>query len=451
MYRVVCVCVLFTTFLCCGGNKVDSDPKPPVVVTPPDPIKYTSPQPVVTTTNKIKSSQSKDLVENTRGSSAVNNHGDTYTPLTSAKDGTIYTSWIDDNRAFVLEQIKPDGTKKRFVLKENVQQDPYHVRPAVAVDKKGFIHATADMHNQAWVYYRSKVAGSIVDGFETITPPGQLVTYPQFFKDRNDELYLTFRNKVKLPPNQWKDGSNGGGIAKYNSESGAFEMLGGVDHGLEKTVFWSSTGGTTGNNYQKPSVRLYFDHKNRMHVVCNFINEPTNGTSEVNTHIMYAYSDDGGKTFRKLDGATISKLPMDVNTASLVHYREENDIVAGAFIGADSDQNPIIGWIQSGPGRPQFARRYSGGTWIDVLPEAGAPGELYCRGNGEICILRPFQGVYISKDNGQTYNRFTFKTPPVSPQFATFDKEYYENTGNVRIQYQVNNSPQIITSTMIVN
>jgi hypothetical protein len=395
----------------------------------------------------VKSTSNKTLIINHTGDCSLVNEGDTYTSITTGNDGSIYSAWIDKDLGMRVLQIKSDGSKSEVVVRKNIQEDNYHVKPAIAVDKDGRIHVAGDMHNDAWVWYRSNIANDIKSGFLQLIPPGNGITYPQFFKDKNNELYVTFRHKVKDAPNQWTQGSNGGGIIKYQTD-GTFVLLGGENHGLQKTLVWSETDGAgTARNYQKPSLRLFFDVNNRMHLVCNLINEDAPETSNINTHVLYAYSDDGGKTWKKLGGVNITKLPMTVTTMSTLVYRSQNDIVAGSHIGADLNGNPIVGWID---GTGNHLRRFNGKEWTNILPEGGSPSEFYMSRNGEICVMRPYQGVYISNDNGANYAKYNFSPniANVAPNNQIFDREFYIQTGSIRFQYMNGLKTSCVTATL---
>lgn len=386
------------------------------------------------TTPTITSTTNKNITTNHSAACSSNNEGDTYTSITTSADGTIYSVWVDENSALKIIQIKTDGTKTEKILRTNVQADNYHVRPSVAIDKTGKIHVAGDMHNDAWVYYISIYANDVSAGFNAQNPPCHGVTYPQFFKDINDELYITFRHKIKETANYWTAGSNGASILRYYTDDGSFTLLGGTNYSFQKTLIWSNTGaGGTAKNYQKPSIRLFFDKNNRMHLICNLVNEETTGTSEVNTHLLYAYSDNGGNSWFQITGYPIASLPMTVENLTSVTYRSQKDIRAGCFLGIDTGDKPIFGWVYGGTNQNVF--RYNGTNLQNIKPETSAPADVYTRRNGEICIIRPFQGVYISTNNGLSYSKFIFNPALSSPSNISFDREFYINTGNIRFQY----------------
>lgn len=147
----------------------------------------------------------------------IANAGGQYTSVTTAPNGDIYSAWMDESRNLKVSKITiSTNVNTVVVLRSNMQQNKYHVRPSIVLDKLGYVHVAADMHNQNWVYYRSLNPYDITpSNFEMVTPPGYLITYPNFFKDKNDELYITFRHKVKPAPNQFSETLN---IPKKNKK-----------------------------------------------------------------------------------------------------------------------------------------------------------------------------------------------------------------------------------------
>jgi hypothetical protein len=386
----------------------------------------------------------------------VANAGGQYTSVTTAPNGDIYSAWMDESRNLKVSKITiSTNVNTVVVLRSNMQENKYHVRPSIVLDKLGYVHVAADMHNQNWVYYRSLNPYDITpSNFEMVTPPGYLITYPNFFKDKNDELYITFRHKVKPAPNQFSVGSSGGGIIRYNADTKVFTMLGGTDHGFDKTVVWVNMGGagtfnvgtgiTTPSHYQQPNIRLFFDNNNRMHMVCNLINQPTTGASDANTHVLYAYSDDGGNSFKRLGGNPITSLPMGPNTGpslmTVVTSRTQADITADCYIGAFDTNKPVVSWRSAGEGsRIAF---WNGSTWQLIAPGGSSAGRmLYSRRNGETLFFAPaFNYLHRTFNGGTSFQQYTFNPKyQNSKSFFTesevLDADYYIKTGNVRYQF----------------
>jgi hypothetical protein len=382
----------------------------------------------------------------------VSNAGGQYTSISTAPNGDIYTAWMDEKRNLRLSKYEiAKNINNEVIIKTNMQINKYHVRPSIALDKLGYIHIAADMHNQNWVYYRSLKPYDITpSNFELIMPPGNLITYPNFFKDKNEDLFITFRHKVKSAPNHFTVGSSGGGIIRYNAVTKVFTMLGDTKHGFDRTVVWvnmggagtfnSSTNTTSPGHYQQPNIRLFFDSNNRMHLICNLINQATTGASEANTHVLYAYSDDGGDSFKRIDGSNISSLPMGPTSMTVVTSRNQADISADCYIGAFDTNKPVVSWRSTGEGsRIVF---WNGINWQLIAPGGSYAGrKLYSRRNGETMFFVPeFNYLHRSFNGGISFQQYNFNPKYINgasqpTESEIVDADYYIKTGNIRYQY----------------
>lgn len=96
------------------------------------------------------------------------------------------------------------------------------------------------------------------------------------------------------------------------------------------------------------------------------------------TDVVYACSDDGGKTFHRVDGSTIAHLPMRVETgpdqASIVDHGNDFGLAANVFF--DADGVPAVSYRS-----PDFVKaiyRYwdsRAGRWSDPV-ESPAGGQI---------------------------------------------------------------------------
>jgi hypothetical protein len=404
-------------------------------------------------------SQSTTTITNYSTLQSVYNYGGQYTSITTAPNGDIYACWVDSvSRSFKALKIS-GANRDSVIVRTNIQPNQFHVRPSIAIDKLGYIHIAGDMHTQAWVYYRSLQPNSILSGFEMLTPPGgNGITYVIFFKDKNDELYLTFRNRVR--PNSLV-GSRGGAVVRYDAVTRIFTLLGGTDHGYDKTLVWvnmggagtynSTTGVTTASHYQQPGIQLYFDSTNRMHLACTLINAPTTGTSDVNTHVLYAYSDDGGNTFKKIDGTPISTLPMGPSNMTVVRYRPEQDISAVPRLGAFDRFTPVISFSSAGNGIEIV--KWNGSSWVNLNP-GGFTGiqtaDKFCtRRNGEAFFMTSYNGrVYLTNNQGNSFTSVTVSNYPRLTDI-NIDQSYYQKFGSVRFVSSVDISRYVMNISTI--
>jgi hypothetical protein len=377
------------------------------------------------------------------------NDGIQYTSITTAPNGDIYQAWMDPSNNLKAMRIKVDGGKDSVILRTGMQQDRYHVRPSIAIDKLGYIHIAADMHNDAWVYYRTNSINDILGGFTSITPPGRDITYPNFFKDNNDDLYIAHRHKVKNAPNNFLKGSAAGGILKYDATSQTFTALGaaisGAGFNTDKTVVWVDFGGGSGCStssqnscsYQQPNIRLHFDNTNRMHIVCNLITEINTNTEDGNTHVLYAYSDDGGNTFNKVDGTPIS-FPLNHTNMSVVAYQPSTSptadlIVADSRIGAFAPNRPVILWYTN---VAKTLTMWNGAAWQTFIPASGFNTfSLVSNRNNETLFFNQFSTNFYTSSNGSSFTRYNLSPTISSPKQVVLDEEYYIKQKNLRFQY----------------
>ena len=399
----------------------------------------------------ITSTLNQNITVLDEGNAHPANAGTQYTSITTAPNGEIYSAWMDEKKSLRLLQVKLNGEKVQKVLRYEMQEDKYHVKPSIAVDKNGFIHIAADMHNQGWVYMRS-INPNDIQAFEEINLPGKSISYPQFFKDKNNDLYITFRHKVKDKPNEYTKGSSGGGLIRYNLNTKSFVMLGGESHGFLRTLVWTNMGGKDGH-YQQPGIRLFFDNSNRMHLVATLINNPTDKASDGNTHVLYAYSDDKGDSFYDINGKKINSLPMTPASMTTVAYRPESDISANAFVGAFSENRPVIGWFQ-GVSRDVAGRRivrWNGQEWKNISPESGAGNQFVIRRNKQLIIFRPRIGLYFTNDEGRTYKKMQFSSKTNNQYNLIIDEQYFLLTGNIRFQSTDVTETKIFIHESIIN
>ncbi len=370
-------------------------------------------------------------------------------------NGSIYYVYTNPARQMVVGKINPAGVKQLdtvFDLEMGLDEK-YHICPTIGVDKNGYIHICGDMHNDGWKYFRSNRPEDISTWTRRYDLPGLSVTYPTIFYDKNREMYLLFRHR--------QDGTGGGnhraGIAKYNVESSTFTMLGGISYTEKngtvpttKTMAWANGWGGNDCWYIKPSHRVYFDGNNRMHFIACVINvclgtlsstdvySPSllKGGYESNTHILYAYSDDTGRTWRKAGGALISSLPLTVNNASIALDRTaQHDIIGGeSELGAFNTNTPVISYRLFSD-NSNHSIKWNGSNWVEFTTPR----------SGNLFMFRPngyaawYNGTRVDYTNdgvtwGTLNNIFTTLRGVNGVGATGIDREYFKQTGHFRYQ-----------------
>ena len=243
---------------------------------------------------------------------------DWQTPVATYNDAIYYVYVTRQLKTLIIKKSS-DGTVSKNVIFEETDSDPWHNGASVAIDRNGYIHVAGNMHHSpynhpktgnpyyeyAWQYVVSDKPEDIssftfIGDDESRTIPGTWITYPSFARDPNGVLYITFRHRIKFGTG-WSPGIMAAAIARYDADAKIWVMLGGTQyaHGV-KTFFWNDSG-AEGTAYQPYRPRIFFDRDSRMHVT--WVVDDGNGSSGYHTHVLYAYSDDGGDTFKRADGS----------------------------------------------------------------------------------------------------------------------------------------------------
>ena len=370
-------------------------------------------------------------------------------------NGSIYYIYVNPARQMVVAKKTGNTVVKDTVFNLEMGLDEkYHVCPVIGVDKKGYIHIAGDMHNDGWKYFKTNKPEDISSWSRRYDLPGVGVTYPNFFYDKNREMYICFRHR--------KDDGTGGnqrvGLMKYNTENSTFTMLGGISYtekdgtsATTKTMGWGNGWGGNDCWYIKPGHRVYFDNNNRMHFICTLINvclgtfastdvySPSlmRGGYESNTHILYAYSDDLGTSWHKIDSSLITSLPLTVDNATIALDRTANhDIIGGECeLGAFDTNHPIISYKLFSD-NTLHSLRWNGTSWVEItLPGGRSTNIFMSRGNGYSAW---YNGSYIDYTKDGINWTSQCGTPTQFPKGLNgvgatgLDREYFKQTGNFR-------------------
>lgn len=118
-----------------------------------------------------------------------------------------YVGYYDEGQNMVIAQRALNSRVwKKTILPTKVGWDS-HNDIVMAVDKKGFLHVSGNMHAVPLIYFRSEAPENI-DHFARLPMTGQKeerVTYPVFIKNKDGDLYF-----------QYRDGGSGNGNTLYN-------------------------------------------------------------------------------------------------------------------------------------------------------------------------------------------------------------------------------------------
>lgn len=384
------------------------------------------------------------------------NLGDFQSPLATYR-GSLYFVWVDDQLRTCIARKAPDGTITTNVIFEETDPDQYHNEASVGIDRDGYIHVVGNMHNSpygrphsdnpyykhAWQYKVSNHPEDIstftfVGDDPDRTIPGTWITYPFFARDRQGVLHIAFRHRVRFGTG-WSPGIMAGAVARYDADTRRWRMLGGTDyeHGV-KTLIWNPGGVSA---YQGYKVRVFFDRLNRMHVGWNVFTTKENRGGSGATHVLYACSEDGGRSFRKADGRPYTKLPITVDGGDVVFHSSSGDLYNLTHVGVLPDGRPTTSFMSNGA---KLSSWLPGDDWA-VAREfpASFPARFVTDDRGVITAIGN-GAFHRSFDGGKTWRKYPVETG--STNACIVDYPYLAETGHLRYQAQSGKTVRVYTA-----
>jgi hypothetical protein len=319
-----------------------------------------------------------------------------YHHIVASYKNNSYIVYIDNAWRPVIVKVDPE---KDIATEALLDSTDYHILEndshqffAIGVDKDGYIHVFGDMHNfprynsdhlperysaARCMYWRSDAPEDISSftwyGAEFGDCPwGTSFTYPHMFYDQNGELFFSARVRSETAKQYAAVNYN-----RYNTETKQWELLGGTNAYNNQCLFWEDNG-EGGGSYSKPCRSLHFDLNNRAHFASSLYNSDRDKpfpekNNKYNTDLVYASSDDLGKTFQRADGSIVEVIPMRIDVPSqrpdLVLSNTIIDATATHAV-TDYQGNPyIIGNEYEEDGTEHtFCYVYDrqAGEWVDV-------------------------------------------------------------------------------------
>lgn len=409
------------------------------------------------------------------------NPGDnSYTPVWT-HNGSTYFVWVDGN-------WRPWVTKLTNGIEETVPLDPNpdyttlgsdgHHKFSMGIDTDGYIHITGDMHNypghtshmperfhdKIIMYWVSDEPESISNGFSFVggdanrAMDGTTFSYGAFYADKFGKLYYRSRVRaVDSNPSTHFTGEMGVGLYRYNTQNKSWTALGKkasmTKNGASfyNVITWIEKG-HHGDWYQGYRGTVRFDDNNRLHYA-----EPITAVSFMDpSHIIYAYSDDEGETFKQANGTNIV-LPMTsqsgASQASIVNDYTHNgstgvhDIHTGVFV--DVNNIPAVTFYRRSVGGSGSYRHWntSSNSWSNMeTPSCGAGiREMhFVHPAGFMIFINNASGkITVANNFGETGNTFDtgFDT------FRSMDEAGLRRTGVLRASGEKNGKLHVIKIT----
>jgi BNR repeat-containing family member len=378
---------------------------------------------------------------------------DWQTPVATYNDA-IYYVYVNRELKTLIVKKSPDGSVSKKVIFEETDKGPWCNGVSVGIDRTGYIHVAGNMHHSpfnhpktgnpfydyAWQYVVSDKPESIssftfVGGDRSRTIPGTWITYPSFARDLNGVLYVSFRHRIKFGTG-WSPGIMAAAIARYDADAKIWVMLGGTDYPhREKTFFWNNSG-ADGTAYQPYRPKIFFGSDNRMHVT--WVVDDGNGSSGYHTHVLYAYSDDGGDTFKRADGSQYKTMPITLENGDIVVGPDwtgnDGNLWYTSYVGVTAEGYPAVSFADNDNDTAWWSLWRPGVGWSAPakLPFEYIPARILTDANGILTAVDGHNKLHRSYNNGISWQPYPIETLGIHS--TNFDYPYLLETGSLRFQ-----------------
>ena len=312
---------------------------------------------------------------------------------THVYNGNAYLWVLLPELKTMIVKVPLDGGKTQMfpLMPGHVTGDDPHRYYTIGADALGYIHVVGDMHSSAhvkhWISKKPEDISEFVftsDMGANKRPQGYNVTYPHLFRGPDGVLY----HSIRCADPVW-----GIGISVLEVKTQTWSMLGadvpasdlhGSKRANKKTegkpmTAWEDNGEGGNFAYTQPHAQIVWDKNKRMHVVFGLLNENTPSAKGRHTgsDVLYAYSDDGGKTFHRGDGSQI-QVPMRAEAgpyqADVVYSRHDGPppwVGLLPTIRLDDKGRPLVGAQDYQTGWHHLV--FEKGKWTELAKSTSSP------------------------------------------------------------------------------
>ncbi|MFO7904134.1 MAG: BNR repeat-containing protein, partial [Pirellulaceae bacterium] len=254
-------------------------------------------------------------------------------------NGFQYTLYWDRDKTLVLARRNLSDDTLELVRFENhtltINPRDGHRNTVVGISPAdGRLHLSWDHHNNPLRYTKSR-RGMITDPPARLTPAHfesaqpllpdddleSRVTYPRFLNDEDGALYFIYR--------QGGSGRGDNYIHRYQAGSGTWQRMGTTGLFSRHGTYPAWENSTSRNAYLND---VLFDGRNRLHATWTY--REAGRTWASNHDLHYAYSDDGGQTWRNNEGKQIADLA-------------DGDSIELADPGIVAREIPVFSWLMN--------------------------------------------------------------------------------------------------------
>lgn len=283
-----------------------------------------------------------------------------------------YAAYYDPEGRLVLARRRLGSDDwERHVTEYRGNVRDAHNAISIAVDGEGYLHVAWDHHGQPLNYARAKAPGSL-ELAERSPMTGQYesqVTYPGFYHLPDGDLLFLYR-----------DGASGRGdvlLNRYDVRRGTWIP---VQHPLidgegERNAYFN---------------QLVVDRRGRWHLSWTWRESPDVAS---NHDVLYAYSDDEGRTWRRSSGEPY-RLPITAASAEVAwQVPQESELINQTSMAVDAEGRPLVAtyWREPGEDVPQYRLLWHDGQeWrMSQIGTRTLPFRLSGGGTKRIPISRP--------------------------------------------------------------
>lgn len=296
-------------------------------------------------------------------------------------DGTQYAVWIrsSDRHAMIGKRNVDTGSAWETFDLRTIVGDPFglqdqdgHNTFAIGVDSVGNIHLSGNLHNDALRYAVTTVPGDITS-FVAGTMVGTLEssgTYPEFFTVTDGTLFFAYR-----------DGASGAGnfvLNRYDTTTGTWVRVGVILSGTE-------TADSPYPNRFAPDPTM----PRGIHVFYTWRATPTASSNE---DICYAYTPDGGVTWRTSTGAALPA-PITRAASEVVLEKPSGSGImnqSGAYGDDFGHPHAAFTWYDTEGHSQYFHVRHDGDDWsTDQVSAFDQRIETIAVGTVDLTVARP--------------------------------------------------------------
>lgn len=258
--------------------------------------------------------------------------------------GFQYTGYWDEDHYLNIARrnLKTNEIQTaKFTDEKLSDSDDTHLNVVVGISPSdGRLHLSYNMHDSDTINYRYSDEEFLTD------PPKKIdvdqfsentniidensITYPRFFNDQSEDLYLMIR--------QGGSGSGDQYLYKHKDENNSWNNIGKVFSGEGK---WNDS--TSRNAYLQ---NLTFDDNDRLHATWVYREDAY--SHNTNHGLYYAYSDDYGETWKNNSDKKIADVknddPIQVNDEDIeaINIPQNSWVLNQASMALDSNNQPHL-------------------------------------------------------------------------------------------------------------